>query len=87
MGWWHARVTFGATISPGCCTAPSPWYSAALSAISESFHGALSPVVGWLIHEFHSISFGFAFAGLLSLGPLTAFGNRYVTPWLERSGL
>lgn len=44
------------------------------------FYGALSPVVGWLIHEFHSIGFGFAFAGLLSIGPLTAFGNRYVTP-------
>lgn len=33
------------------------------------FYGATNPVVGWITHEFHSIVFGFMYAGWLSAVP------------------
>jgi two-component system OmpR family sensor kinase len=33
------------------------------------FYGASDPIVGWLTHQFHSVVFGFAFAGLVSFAP------------------
>jgi signal transduction histidine kinase len=33
------------------------------------FYGTVDPVVGWITHQFHSVVFGFAFVGLLSLVP------------------
>ena len=33
------------------------------------FYGQQDPVVGWITHEFHSVVFGFVFAGLVSLAP------------------
>ena len=33
------------------------------------FYGVSDPVVGWITHEFHSLVFGFVFAGLVSLAP------------------
>ncbi|MDZ7731195.1 MAG: hypothetical protein U5K37_10095 [Natrialbaceae archaeon] len=29
----------------------------------------VNPTVGWIAHQFHSVVFGFVFAGLLSLAP------------------
>ncbi len=34
------------------------------------FYGFANPVVGWITHEFHSVVFGFVFAGLVSIAPL-----------------
>jgi len=36
------------------------------------FYGVQSPVIGWITHEFHSVVFGFAFVGFVSITP-----NRY----------
>ena len=33
------------------------------------FYGAANPVVGWITHSFHSVVFGFVYAGLVSLAP------------------
>jgi len=33
------------------------------------FYGVESTAVGWITHEFHSVVFGFVFAGLVSLAP------------------
>ncbi|MEF8843593.1 MAG: HAMP domain-containing sensor histidine kinase [Haloarculaceae archaeon] len=33
------------------------------------FYGVSDPLVGWLTHEFHSVVFGFVFAGIVSLAP------------------
>ena len=33
------------------------------------FYGVEDPLVGWITHEFHSVVFGFVFAGLVSLAP------------------
>ena len=33
------------------------------------FYGVPNPVVGWITHEFHSIVFGFAFVGIVSVAP------------------
>jgi signal transduction histidine kinase len=33
------------------------------------FYGVENTVVGWITHEFHSVVFGFVFAGLVSLAP------------------
>jgi signal transduction histidine kinase len=33
------------------------------------FYGAQDPLVGWITHEFHSVVFGFVFAGLVSVAP------------------
>ena len=33
------------------------------------FYGVEDPVVGWITHEFHSVVFGFVFAGIVSLAP------------------
>ncbi len=33
------------------------------------FYGAVSPVVGWITHQFHSLVFGFIYAGWLTLLP------------------
>lgn len=40
------------------------------------FYGAASPLVGWITHEFHSVVFGFAFAGLVSVAP-ARYRDRY----------
>jgi len=42
------------------------------------FYGNPEPVVGWLTHEFHSVVFGFVFAGLVSLVP-REYGDRTLT--------
>jgi signal transduction histidine kinase len=33
------------------------------------FYGVADPLVGWITHEFHSVVFGFVFAGIVSLAP------------------
>lgn len=33
------------------------------------YYGLQDPVIGWVTHEFHSVVFGFVFAGLASLLP------------------
>ncbi|MFB6311290.1 MAG: histidine kinase, partial [Salinirussus sp.] len=33
------------------------------------FYGTVNPAVGWITHEFHSVVFGFAFVGVLSVVP------------------
>lgn len=33
------------------------------------FYGVSDPIIGWITHEFHSLVFGFVFAGLVSLAP------------------
>jgi two-component sensor histidine kinase len=33
------------------------------------FYGVENPLVGWITHEFHSIVFGFVFAGIVSVAP------------------
>ncbi|MEF8827071.1 MAG: HAMP domain-containing sensor histidine kinase [Halapricum sp.] len=65
----HLLVTFGAAVFAGILYG----FVAVLLGGSVSgigvFYGAPSPVVGWITHEFHSIVFGFVFAGLISLVP------------------
>jgi len=34
-----------------------------------SFYGGSDPIVGWITHEFHSVVFGFAFVGIISVAP------------------
>jgi two-component system OmpR family sensor kinase len=34
-----------------------------------SLYGVRDPIVGWITHEFHSVVFGFVFAGLLTAAP------------------
>ena len=65
----HLLVTFGAALLAGVL------YGVASEALGGSvaaigvFYGIDDPVVGWYTHEFHSVVFAFAFAGLVSLAP------------------
>ncbi|WP_380678561.1 sensor histidine kinase [Salinigranum sp. GCM10025319] len=65
----HLLVTFGAALLAGAL------YGVASEALGGSvaaigvFYGIDDPVVGWYTHEFHSVVFAFAFAGLVSLAP------------------
>jgi signal transduction histidine kinase len=42
------------------------------------FYGTVDPLVGWISHQFHSVVFGFAFVGLVSLVP-EEWPDGYVT--------
>lgn len=65
----HLVVTLGSALLAGV----------AYGLVSESlggsiagigvFYGAPTPLIGWITHEFHSVVFGFVFAGLVSLIP------------------
>ena len=35
-----------------------------------ALYGVEDPVVGWITHEFHSVVFGFVFAGLVTAAPV-----------------
>jgi signal transduction histidine kinase len=65
----HLVVTLGAAVIAGVA------YGLAAEALGGSvgiigvLYGAADPVVGWITHEFHSVVFGFVFAGLVSLAP------------------
>jgi two-component system OmpR family sensor kinase len=63
-------VTLGAALLAGV------FYGIASESLGGSvagigvFYGTADPVVGWLTHQFHSVVFGFVFAGLVSFVPL-----------------
>jgi signal transduction histidine kinase len=65
----HLLVTFGAALIAGVAYGiASELLGGSIAGIGV-FYGTASPVVGWLTHEFHSVVFGFVFAGLISLAP------------------
>ncbi|MFB6184748.1 MAG: ATP-binding protein [Haloarculaceae archaeon] len=66
----HLVVTLGAAVLAGAV------YGLVANLLGGSigsigvFYGLQHPVVGWITHEFHSVVFGFAFAGLVSVAPV-----------------
>jgi signal transduction histidine kinase len=65
----HLLVTFGAAILAGVAYGlVSLGLGSPVAAIGV-FYGIENAVVGWLTHEFHSVVFGFVFAGLVTLAP------------------
>ncbi len=65
----HLIVTLGAALVAGVAYGGvSELLGGSVAGIGV-FYGTKSPVVGWLTHEFHSVVFGFVFAGLISVAP------------------
>jgi two-component system OmpR family sensor kinase len=74
----HLSVSFVAAIVAGI---PYGIASALLGGSVAGigvFYGTVSPVVGWLTHEFHSVVFGFVYVGLLSVA-LERYRDSLVT--------
>jgi signal transduction histidine kinase len=62
-------VTLGAALVAGVLFGVvAEWLGASVGFIGV-YYGVSHAVVGWFTHEFHSVVFGFAFAGLISLAP------------------
>ena len=65
----HLLVVVAAALTAGVC------YGVAAEAVGGSvgiigvFYGVEHAVVGWITHQFHSVVFGFAFAGIVTLLP------------------
>lgn len=65
----HLLITIAAAIIAGI------FYGIAAEVLGSSvsaigvFYGIAHPVIGWITHQFHSIVFGFVFAGLISVAP------------------
>lgn len=71
-------VTLGAALIAGVCFGVSSELLGGSIGIIGVLYGVADPVVGWITHEFHSVVFGFVFAGLVSLVP-SADRNRVPT--------
>jgi two-component system OmpR family sensor kinase len=65
----HLVVALAAALLAGVAYGLVAEASGGSVAFIGVYYGVQSPVVGWLTHEFHSVVFGFAYAGLLSLVP------------------
>ncbi|MFB6301012.1 MAG: sensor histidine kinase [Halobacteriales archaeon] len=65
----HLLVIFGAALIAGVPYGFVAEYLGGSVAAIGVFYGIENAIVGWLTHEFHSVVFGFVFAGLVSLIP------------------
>ncbi|MDY6817341.1 MAG: ATP-binding protein [Halobacteriales archaeon] len=66
----HLLVIFAAAVIAGLPYGFAAEYLGGSVAAIGVFYGFENPVIGWLTHEFHSVVFGFVFAGLVSLTPV-----------------
>jgi signal transduction histidine kinase len=65
----HLVVTLGASLLAGIPYGIVAEQLGGSVAAIGVFYGVNNPIVGWLTHEFHSVVFGFVFAGIVSLAP------------------
>jgi two-component system OmpR family sensor kinase len=70
----HLLVTLGAALVAGVSYGVVVELAGGRVGIIGALYGVMNPgtestVVGWITHEFHSVVFGFVFAGLVSLAP------------------
>jgi signal transduction histidine kinase len=93
----HLLVVFGAALVAGAAYGVVAEAMGGSVAFIGVYYGTQHPVVGWLTHEFHSVVFGFVFAGLVTLAPARYRGDvpAYVAVgvawgavlWLVAAGL
>jgi two-component system OmpR family sensor kinase len=62
-------VTVGAALLAGAIMGVATELLGGAVPVIGALYGVQSPVVGWFTHEFHSVVFGFVFAGLLTAAP------------------
>jgi signal transduction histidine kinase len=65
----HLVVTLGAAVLAGVFYGVAAEQVGGDVGIIGVLYGAEHTVVGWITHEFHSVVFGFVFAGLVSIAP------------------
>lgn len=92
----HLVVTLGASLLAGIPYGVTAEQLGGSVAAIGVFYGVGNPIVGWLTHEFHSVVFGFVFAGIVSLAPArfrhhlpayTAIGIGWaLTLWILAAG-
>ena len=62
-------VTFGAALFAGVVYGVVAELFGGSVGFIGVYYGVQNTVVGWITHEFHSVVFGFAFAGIVSVAP------------------
>jgi signal transduction histidine kinase len=65
----HMLVTLGAALVAGVIYGLVAELLGGSVGVIGVFYGVENAVIGWITHEFHSVVFGFVFAGLLALAP------------------
>jgi signal transduction histidine kinase len=62
-------VVLGAAVAAGVVYGAMTELLGGSVGVIGVFYGVADPLVGWITHEFHSVVFGFVFAGIVSLVP------------------